>query len=104
MYWKKKEEEEGDMNNDVTIEAVARGYTRMVGARKMNMAYAIHSQGLWLKPCCGYSKALHVSLVLLCAHTSFPTRFFSSAFVMQQPRTGVRGSSDVAMLSSLLNI
>ena len=55
MYWKKKEEKEGDMNNDVIIEAIARGYTRMVGARRMNMAHAIHSQG--------YSKALHVSLV-----------------------------------------
>ena len=46
MYWK-KEEGEGDMNNDVITKVIlARGYTRMVGARRMNMAHAIHSQGL----------------------------------------------------------
>ena len=58
MYWK-KEEGEGDMNNDVITKAIlARGYTRMVGARRMNMAHAVAtpkpSMFLWCVAVCTY--------------------------------------------------
>ena len=37
-------------------------------------------------------------------HTLFPTILGSSALLILQPKTGVSGSSDCAILSSLLNI
>ena len=48
----------------------------------------------------------NITTLLACqttnALTLFPTYFGSRAFEMQQPSTGVRGSSDRAILSSLL--